>query len=50
LPKLENLTSDELFFICIKDIFDLGHGLYSINIDIYVKQFLFGFMIPKWIL
>ncbi len=25
-----------------KSIFDFGHVLYSINIDIYVKVFLFG--------
>jgi hypothetical protein len=25
-----------------QDIFDFGYVLYSVNIDIYVKQFLFG--------
>jgi len=29
-----------IYFHPYKDIFGLGHGLYSINIDIYVKQFL----------
>jgi hypothetical protein len=28
-----------IYFHPCKDVFNLGHGLYSINIDIYVKQF-----------
>jgi len=37
-----------VFHLC-NNIFDFGHVLYSINIDIYVKVFLFGVMITKMI-
>jgi len=37
-----------VFHLC-KNIFDFCHVLYSINIDIYVKVFLFGVMITKMI-
>ncbi len=35
-----------VFHLC-KNIFDFGHVLYSINIDIYVKAFLFCVIITK---